>query len=453
MSSCVLSTEEFMAWIDQRGERREMIDLTGLDLSSVKLTEVPRDPGDPRQRRLLREVKFGVRKEKPAILGTLEFRDMILRDCSFCGVTFHLTDFRGARLDRCDFRYAQLSRATFQDAQISSCDFYRAFFEDGTIFDPALLSGSSFTRAFLSGIVELRKENLTAGRWFSKPSSRRAFAQELSPQEYADFLVATAPDRFEREPEEKLTREERDNRADDLTSTINARHEEAAVVLRRIAALWTGQGAYAYAGWAYVRGKRKERKHANPFRRKYRAALEDSGSITVYTRRALVRKHVDLVTATGRSARPSVLWKRLNAARKYRGELRQLRPRRSLGEQLGSVWNWLTRLWRWVVLAVADGLCAFGEGLGHVVAWLALLVLLPGAVFALTDGVEFQSSGKAAGLGDSLLFSLTELVNAAPSRLHAAAHSVEAMNAIQTLIGVILLGLLGFVLGNKLHSA
>jgi hypothetical protein len=314
---------------------------------------------------------------------------------------------------------------------VASCDFYRAFFGDGTVFEPAVLEQSSFTRAYLAGLVELRKENLRHARGAVRPR-RPPLAQEMSPKGYAAFLERTSPDRFEREPGEKLSDSERSNRGDSLTDTINSRHEEAAVVWRRLAALWTSQGAYSYSGWAYVRGKRRERRQINPFRPLYDASIQADKSITVTRRRRT----------------PKAWSERLG------GEAAKRR------EEMRFAW-WLTlravesaeRLFKWFLLLAADVLCAFGEGLGHVFAWLAALVVIPGVVYAATQGVTVEPGKRSADLADSMLFSLTQLVNSSPGRLHAAAHSVETMVALQTLIGVVLLGLLGFVLGNKLHSA
>jgi hypothetical protein len=322
-------------------------------------------------------------------------------DCSFCRVELRGTNLRGAELEDCDFRYARFFGATLQDTRIRGCDFYRAYFAEGTILAPRVLASSSFTRAWLAGILELRKQHVQHRRKDSMPP----LAQELSPENYAKFLERTAHDRFERNPGQGNTIVRSRQRSDTLTETINARHDEAAVVYRRLAALWTSQGAYSYAGWAYVRGKRKERSHVSPFRAIYEAELKEDGKISI-------KEHDGL---------PG--------------------PEQSL--------------WKWFVLLAADVFSAFGEGLGHVVGWLALLVLIPAGVYAATDGVQIGSgpNAPAADFWDSLLYSLTELVNAAPKRLQAAADAVETMSAIQTVTGVVLLALLGFVLGNKLHSA
>jgi Pentapeptide repeats (8 copies) len=103
-------------------------------------------------------------------------------------------------------------------------------------------------------------------------------------------------------------------------------------------------------------------------------------------------------------------------------------------------------LWFW--LLVADGLCGFGERLGRIVPWLVAVALLPGLVYWLFGGV-----GGAHEIGDYLLFSASQLTASTPARLTATTQAVEWIRVLQTLTGVALLGLFGFVLGNKIRNS
>jgi Pentapeptide repeats (9 copies) len=390
-----LSTERFAELLAERCDRASYIELCGYDISELDLAEHPK----------LEKIVFGKRDAQPAVLGRLDLGEKTLIDCSFCRVELRETNLRGSTLIDCDFRYARFFGATLQDTQITSCDFYRAYFAEGTVLVPEVLRGSSLTRASLGGIVDLRKQHVEPRRGMEP-----AFAQEQTPQEYARFLEHTVVDRFERNPGEGRDERGRRNRADDLKATINARYDEAAVVYRRLAALWTSQGAYTYAGWAYVRGKRMERRHANPFRPACEVEYQPTGAIVVTSRRPRL------------------------------GELFERGPMRERS------------LPRWLGLWLADLFCAFGEGLAQVFGSILLLVIGFGVAYASTDGLTVGSERRPAGLGDSLLFSLTEVVNAAPGRFHAS-NGIEIASGVQTLLGVVLLGLLGFVVGNKLHSA
>jgi hypothetical protein len=102
----------------------------------------------------------------------------------------------------------------------------------------------------------------------------------------------------------------------------------------------------------------------------------------------------------------------------------------------------------WLWLWAADALCGFGERLGRIVLWLAVVALLPGVAYWLFGGV---SGGH--GMGDDLLFSASQLTASTPARLTSATEVVDWIRVLQTLAGVALLGLFGFVLGNKIRSA
>lgn len=104
---------------------------------------------------------------------------------------------------------------------------------------------------------------------------------------------------------------------------------------------------------------------------------------------------------------------------------------------------------RWAGLWVADLLCSFGESLWKILVWLVVIALLPGVVYAIAGDVVTG----AHGLGDDLLFSASQITVATPTRLSSSSHVVEWVRVVQTLLGVAALGLLGFVLGNKLRSS
>jgi uncharacterized protein YjbI with pentapeptide repeats len=102
----------------------------------------------------------------------------------------------------------------------------------------------------------------------------------------------------------------------------------------------------------------------------------------------------------------------------------------------------------WLGLWLADLLCGFGESLWRIVPWLAVVALVPGIIYALAGGVA-----GAHGLVDDLLFSVSQLTATTPDRLKAGTHLVDWVRVVQTLMGVTLLGLFGFVLGNKIRNA
>lgn len=102
----------------------------------------------------------------------------------------------------------------------------------------------------------------------------------------------------------------------------------------------------------------------------------------------------------------------------------------------------------WIGLGFADALCEFGENLVRIVPWLVAVALIPGLCYWLFGGVH-----GSRGFGDDLLFSASQLTAATPSRLDAGTTLVTWIRVLQTLAGVSLLGLFGFVLGNKLRNS
>ena len=101
---------------------------------------------------------------------------------------------------------------------------------------------------------------------------------------------------------------------------------------------------------------------------------------------------------------------------------------------------------------MGDMLCKFGESLPRVFPWIALLIAVPALGYWISGGIQLDG-GRKAGVGHCLLFSAGRLAASTPERLSAATVAVEWIGVAQTFLGIALLGLLGFVLGNKLRSS
>jgi uncharacterized protein YjbI with pentapeptide repeats len=340
----------------------EWVDLRGTDLTDVAFSDV--DNGLP-----LKHLIFGchdAKNELPAAcLHKTSFRNCTLVECKFAGVDCDGTDFRHARLTKCDLRYASFASVTFADAKLVLCDLYRAVFEKGVVFENAELEGVSLHQASLGGIVGLRRESF-------QPRNGRALAQD-DEKRYLELLEGTTQKHAkgcEPPPKPAKTTEPKDRRL-----------PEAILTYRALSGLWSGQGLFADAAWAYVETKRHER---------------------------------TLARHRGRSSPGALL--------------------------------------SWVGLWFAEALCLFGESLLRVVLWITALAVVPGLVYWRSGGVT-QSSTETAGLGDCLLFSAARLTASTPEGLSPATTLVEWIGVAQTFLGIALLGLFGFVLGNKLRSS
>ncbi|HEY4451791.1 MAG TPA: pentapeptide repeat-containing protein [Solirubrobacteraceae bacterium] len=399
---------------------------------------------------LFREVQFGVHRKPggplPANLKRASARGSRFERCRFNYVMFDDTDLRLCELRLCDLRYAWFRNATLQDSELKWCDLYRSYFDSGTVFAPRELDGISITRAWLAGIVELTSEAFRA-------RGPAPLIQEQSSDSYYAFLEATT-----------------DDRPDDPRRAMKLRFTDAAAVYRQLAGVWQAQGKYADAGWAYVHSKRLERRASRPGTRTPPPPASSgqdeatTGSSSAEDPAAAVTHEVPTHShPIELPVKESSQWGAMRRAHEVVG------ARRAAIADKHAI-AFLADLWRWSVLWIADVLCSFGESLLRVLLWLAAVAFGPGIVYALFGGVSQLKSGERVGiegggflltqtaratraLGDCLLFSVSALTNSVPTHLRASNRLVETVGVAQTFAGIALLGLLGFVLGNKLRNS
>jgi hypothetical protein len=158
-----------------------------------------------------------------------------------------------------------------------------------------------------------------------------------------------------------------------------------------------------------------------------------------------------------RLRRAATIYRRLSGMWSDRGEYgyagwAYVRARRLEREALrpGGAHGW-HRAGQWAFLVLADATSGFGERVRRVAITALLLVVVPGVVYAATGAIE-DGGRTTHDLGDGLLFSLGQVTTTAPDRF-SAPPGVELAGAVQTLVGIVLLGLLGFVLGNRIRSS
>jgi hypothetical protein len=103
---------------------------------------------------------------------------------------------------------------------------------------------------------------------------------------------------------------------------------------------------------------------------------------------------------------------------------------------------------RWAALWLADLTCEFGQNLGRVFACLLFVAFGPGLMFIAFGGIN-----GAHIWPDDLLFSSSRLTDSTPGWMTPANAFVSWVGVAQTFVGVSLLGLFGFVLGNTLRQS
>jgi len=159
---------------------------------------------------------------------------------SFKDAKIYKTKFRGAVIDLCDFRYADIIDSTLQSAYLRYADFYRTAFKGITIFQDARIESSSLNYISFETFC-ITSDNL------KKNKSGASLVQE-NHAIYEDFLSKWI--RLDNVKNEMAI----------VEGGLSSKYREAERIYRQFSALWEGRGHNKDAEWAYVQGKRMERK-------------------------------------------------------------------------------------------------------------------------------------------------------------------------------------------------
>ena len=182
------------------------------------------------------------------------FDECTLTECNFDGCGMERVSFRKAVLRNCrfrrakiawsDFRYCEIERATFEEAEIRFCDLYRAMLTGIVIMRKARIGETSLYYAYFGEGVNIRRENIAGGRLLQ---------QDLDA--YRQFLI---------EWNTSGTGVRRNDRAEQSAwnpdAALHARWADAEEIYKNFNGLWTGMGFLRDANWAYVKGRRMERR-------------------------------------------------------------------------------------------------------------------------------------------------------------------------------------------------
>jgi uncharacterized protein YjbI with pentapeptide repeats len=104
-----------------------------------------------------------------------------------------------------------------------------------------------------------------------------------------------------------------------------------------------------------------------------------------------------------------------------------------------------------------EWLCDYGEGIGRVLLVLALTFGVFTVIYGLSDSVVRIPTDQAARVStreplDLVIFSLLAMTAATPAvGLAPASATVHLLTGVQALVSIFLTGLLGFVVGNRIH--
>ena len=317
---------------------------------------------------------------KNAHLRHCRFDEAALDSCDFdhsgpaSEPTLQSVSFRKAKLDNCrfryaymvwsDFRYARINQGTLEDAVVDYCDFYRCFMEGVIIFKHARISNSSLNNTYFGDAANIRRENLVKGRIVQQ--DKKVFTKFL-----VDWHNYGTGERT------NDSRQVSDWSADDA---VKNRWNEAEDIYKTLNGLWAGKGYIADANWAYVQGRRMER----------RRMMSDMGN-----------------------------------------------PKIPFWEKVGNVWRIFTN-------ALSDLFFGYGESMLKMILTYIVTVFL----FAFLFSEEVSPLAYIDALG----VSLKNMAGVDSDVLSNVSPFVDMLNVLQTTLGILLTGIFGFILGNKIRN-
>ena len=191
--------------------------------------------------------------EKKEIIG-VDFTGQRLEGIDFSGCRLERVSFKQCELVHCrfrkatiawsDFRYANIEHGTFEEAKIEFCDFYRAFLDGVIIFNHCCVSNCSFNKTYFGSSAVIRRRELLGGRILQQSAA-----------DYEKFLTQW----------HLYGTGERKNDVNAVsdwsaTEALKGRWDEAEEIFKNLNALWTEKGFIADGNWAYVQGRRMERR-------------------------------------------------------------------------------------------------------------------------------------------------------------------------------------------------
>ncbi|MCL2722583.1 MAG: pentapeptide repeat-containing protein [Treponema sp.] len=159
---------------------------------------------------------------------------------SFKDAKIYKTKFRDASIETCDFRYADIIDSTLQGAYLLYTDFYRTAFKGITVFQDAKIESSSLNYISFETFC-ITCDNLKKNR------AGAALVQE-NHEVYEEFLSKW------------IRLDIVKNEMSIIEGGLGSKFREAERIYRQFSALWEGRGHNKDAEWAYVQGKRMERK-------------------------------------------------------------------------------------------------------------------------------------------------------------------------------------------------
>ena len=174
------------------------------------------------------------------------FDDKILINVSFRNCKLINCRFRNTCIYFCDLRYSDINGGTFEKAYMWWSDLYRAYFQGVIRFANATISDTSINNAYFSGATLIRKMNF-----------KNKSLLQMDADIYKYFLIIWDSVRNYKDKiktDDNITGEEKINRITDR------RNEELELIFKNLSSTFIATGFSNDSNWAYVQGKKAERK-------------------------------------------------------------------------------------------------------------------------------------------------------------------------------------------------
>jgi uncharacterized protein YjbI with pentapeptide repeats len=387
-----------LAGRDLTGARLEGADFGAANLARARLAGVigraARFDGANLEEADCREADLSGAGFAGIVAGQVRLGEAMLEDARFTEAAMRFADLRGALLDGADFSQADLWGADFQGADADDTRFRNARLDEANLSDCNLthadFEGASLTKARLAG-ARLRGASFAG----AKLDGADLTGADLSETSLVRLNLATCRLTHARFAGAWLNGTRM--RAEQLGGMVGEEaagdYDAAQASYLALEQNWKSIGSQDAASWAYKRGRRMGRLHAG---------------------------------ALARAA--------------WRG-----RDGRGLARHG----------YRWIADRFVEWLCDYGESLSRIARAFVLAILLFAVLYGATGGLLVEAEGLRATYNplDLVSYSALNMMTANPPEIgiKPTGRVTNLLVGIQGAAGIILMGLFGFVLGNRLR--
>lgn len=329
------------------------------------------------------------------VAGQVRLSGAMLEDAKFNEAAMRFGDLSKALLDGADFTGADLWGTDFTGADADDTVFRKARLDEAKLTDTNLTQANfedaSLTKAVLAG-SRLRGATFTGAKLDGADFS----GADLSDTNLVRLNLATCRLRHARFSGAWLngTRMQVEQLGGAVGEEVNEDYAAAQASYLALEQNWKSIGDQDAASWAYKRGRRMGRHHAG--------------------------------------SQAKAAW----ASRDMHGLARHG--------------------YRWIADRFVEWLCDYGESLSRITRAFALLIVVFAVLFGMTGGlyiVEGPEAGPTYNPLDLMSYSALNMMTANPPEigLKPTGRVTNLLVGIEGAVGIILMGLFGFVLGNRLR--